>query len=520
MLIPLSIIHVNLRDRLRVEQGDIRSLAASIARIGQLQAIVIRPSSDGEVLPAGKEWIITAGARRFLAVSLLSATQTECKYGPPPGMIEATTREQMDDLLKLMIEFRENDDRLDFSWKEKASYVKKIHDLHIAKHGDRWTPGHTAAALDMGESTVYKYLEFASNPDLLLTEEVSEARSFQVAYKQFKIQQELKKRKTIVEFREQQEEERRQRVIAAYPAPHTAENGGEVVEAEPSEDELREGFARKICSLGDCREWIRQFPDGAFDWIHWDPPYGGEQGGGARPVHKLIDDTWSYASSLLLDMIPELYRVLKPNHWLALWVHPAYVGEVSRMLAGHVQEGDHCIYCMEPWNPGDLGHFCVGGDWSFWVNPYPNVWYKVDRMSDGHEITRFLTNAYETFLLAGKLKKEEDGSVRPNPGPLLIRSDRQNVFTFPMVPKGERRHVMHKPTALIEEIISCISVRGETGCDPSFGSGSSIEAALGSRRRVVGCELDEDIYSLGLGGVEDFIKKNGILPYDLPGDRV
>jgi DNA modification methylase len=117
------------------------------------------------------------------------------------------------------------------------------------------------------------------------------------------------------------------------------------------------------------------------------------------------------------------------------------------------------------------------------VNPYPNQWLKADRVADGHEITRFLTKRTEPFLLAGKQKKDT---------PILVRSDVGNVFTYNSVPPEARRHVNHKPSALLAEILSLISVPGGLGGDAGAGSGSIIEAAYNTNRKVIVAEMNED----------------------------
>jgi len=57
---------------------------------------------------------------------------------------------------------------------------------------------------------------------------------------------------------------------------------------------------------------------------------------------------------------------------------------------------------------------------------------------------------------------------------------------------------MQKPVALLKEIISVISVRGEAGGDCSVGSGTILEAAFLSGRQALGCEVNEDYWGLAV----------------------
>ena len=297
-----------------------------------------------------------------------------------------------------------------------------------------------------------------------------------------------------------------------------AEGGGASSPLPDKEQEVMEisGLSARIAQQGDCREWIKKWPDEAFDFIHWDPPYGGEQSGGAFTSFRKIDDSWAYAMSLISDMIPDMFRVLKPGHWLVIWCHPSNIQDITRLLAGHVLDPDtlplRCFNCRKAWPSEKLQHYCPASGHSFWVNPYPNHWYKVNRKADGHEIKRFLINAEEPFIFAAKMGGfTDDGEL---PDPILVRNDRQNVFTFSMPTKDERRHVMHKPKDLLAEILSCISIPGEFGADLSYGSGSILEAALESGRKIVGCELDKDNVTTTREVIEKVVEELGLQPWE------
>ena len=128
-------------------------------------------------------------------------------------------------------------------------------------------------------------------------------------------------------------------------------------------------------------------------------------------------------------------------------------------------------------------------------------------MSAGQEIRRFLINAQEHFLFAAPVKSKED--------PILPHTGRQNVFVQKMPTTDERRHSMHKPAGLLAKILEVVSIPGELGYDPSYGSGSIFEAALSSHRKVVGSEIDRKFRSRAIEAVEEAIKEFGIEPYNL-----
>lgn len=486
-----KLIHLPPDKRLRQEYGKVRELAVSLSKRGQLQPVVIRKPVDGEEIPEGKRFILLDGGRRFLAVALCYKSG-QIVRGVEEGKIKVVMDDEVDEkdrdpLFLLEKEFHANEDRKDFNWKEKADYVRRIHEGFKARDPE-WSPQDTAAALEMGETTTYQYLELTAHGELTQDERVANADSFRTAYKQLKIVKSIKDREKIVALREQQLEEKSKEKVTG--APHKEYPEGD----EPSADLVMSyhDFAQQLCKVGDCQEAIRDLPDESLDFVHWDPPYGGEQAGGAFSLYKGIDDQLHNAFDLLNNMVPEIWRVLRPYRWMALWYHPALYHAVVRAVQGSHDEERY----------------------RFWVNPYPNIWYKIDRRADGHEIRRFLVNAYETFLwcckvpVKGKRGKADEDVI-------LTKNKRQNVFVFKQVPKGDRRHIMHKPPELISEVVGCISVVGEIGCDFSYGSGSSIEAGFLSRRKLFGYEIDPEFQLTAAEAVEKAAESHGAIPYEL-----
>lgn len=500
VIVSAKEIHFDSELRLRQDYGDVKRMVVSFHKYGQLQDCLVREPNGNEPLPDGKNWVLVDGGRRLLAVELAARSDIEIK-DLEPGQIGIKVRGQEDKLYALELEFFANEDRKNFDWREKAEFVKRIHEGHMAG-GEEWSVLYTAALLEMGDKTVYKYLDFFDHPDAFKTEEVQQAETFNTAYKQFQIKKDFEKRKRLVKHRDETIEKRTQEVAIS--------SGGEVVQVEVSDRVAYvppSEFAQLICQLGDCREYISQVPTDTFDWIHWDPPYGGEQAGGAFGTFERIDDSWVYAKMLLTDMFPDVWRTLRGGHWFVLWYHPQYYNDIVTMLRGHERDWEthRCIHCDREWETENLLVTCRNEKWRFWVNPYPNTWYKVDRLSAGQEIRRFLINAQEHFLFAAAVKEKEK--------PILPSTNRQNVFVNNMPTSEERRHSMHKPAKLLGKILEVISIPGELGYDPSYGSGSIFEAALRLHRKIVGTELDKQIRSRAIEAVEEAIKEHGVEPY-------
>lgn len=451
--ISLTDIYLSSAARLRNDYGDIEKLAQSLIRRGQLQPIVVRAFNSEEFpsIPEDKyRYVLVDGGRRMFATALVYKLDKEIP-NIPRGEIMAIPSLTDDPIFALEQEFHANQDRKNFDWKERMQYIKRIHDYYTDLDSN-WGTNHTADLVQLGLRSVQAYLQLATNPEITSDPRIESCSSFRTAWKKFQIISEERKRKKRVAT-EVESPLKRVRHKAAKESINEIEG-----ESSSSDDIVSPTSATSFIHQGDCRDWIGQFEDEKFNWIHWDPPYGHEQSGKAL-VHDGFEDSQDYAHELISAMVPEIHRVLKPGHWLAIWYHPLEYQWLYDLLSST----------------------------GFWVNPYPNIWVK-DRKSDGHDIKRYLLNDHEEFLLACKTDKDHE--------PILPDTERSNVFKIKTLARSQRRHVTHKPPLLLAEILSILSYEGEIGLDPTVGSGSLLEAAFLTGRPAVGCELDE-AYWLG-----------------------
>ena len=497
--VRLEDIYFPTKLRLRNEYGPVEELAQSLVRRGQIQPIVLRPFDSEEfpeVIP--HLWTLVDGGRRMFATMIVYKNEKEIP-NVAPGEILAVPRDDIDPMFALELEYHANEDRQKFHWKEKIAYITRVH-AHYMDMDPAWDVKNTANLIQLGERATYAYLQMAGAPEILMHEKVQKQKSFRVAYKQFQIiKEEMTRKAKVIAGPTGRPISEVTREVQARRAKSAVERENET----PAEAEPRAiTGAKNLISLGDCREWIKQFNDEQFAWFHWDPPYGHRQGERAS-IHGSIQDDQDYAHELMEAMIPEIYRTLQAGHWLVIWHHPAEYQWLRDRLTGHERTVDEngrdvCRFCGKSWakRPAYCGA-CPPERGHFWVNPYPCIWHK-QRASDGHEIKRFLINDHEQFLLAAKVTGSK-------PDPILPNTDRSNVFTVPTLARADRRHVTHKPVKLLAEILDVVSYRGELGCDPSVGSGSIIEASLLSGRMGVGCELDEAYYFGAVEAVQDIL---------------
>ncbi len=76
----------------------------------------------------------------------------------------------------------------------------------------------------------------------------------------------------------------------------------------------------------------------------------------------------------------------------------------------------------------------------------------------------------------------------------------------PVLP-SERVHPAEKPVELLMNLLSRVSLPGQTMCDPFFGSGASIEAGLRSQLICCGCDNAVESYAAASGRVARLLNK-------------
>lgn len=246
-------------------ESSIDELAESLRTVGQINAIVV--SRDHRLL---------AGRRRLEAARRLGWTQ-----------IRVTFWEELTLLDQKIIEYDENVRRKQLTWQEAASAIKEIHDLKIAREGPRWSRSDTARALGLSVGKVSEDLDLAS---ALTNTRVARRPTRRGAINTVKREREL----TIV------------RELARRRA----------VNLGIGQDLRAESFTSGIIYNMDCREVLRETSECSVDLIIIDPPWGIDFDSASQWTGKWIasyDDSPSATRTLLSEVFPLLFRVLKPT---------------------------------------------------------------------------------------------------------------------------------------------------------------------------------------------------------------
>jgi DNA modification methylase len=442
--IPVDDIVVG--DRIREDLGDIDSLRNSIARVGQLNPIILHKDDNS----------LIAGFRRLTCVKSLGLKT-----------IQATYKEEQSELMQKVIEHDENIHK-EMTWSEIAQVRVQIHHLlqqehgkAVKGHGGGWSQADTAKYLGISEGALSEDMQLIESSKVYPA--IAEFTSKKQALKSVNKTREM--------------------AILTAIAKMDAEEGTYVSEKLPYT--LYEGDSVKIIK--------EKFDDDTIDLIIFDPPWGIDvdvvaSSRGPRGEKVFYNDSHETASNLAFDLIPELYRVLKPDSHMYM-----FVGYQHAMFYYH--------YLMNLWQVktdaekhADRKEYTIPFDpdrtWAFDVRIVPLIWVK-----EGGGFTDFdykFMPRSEFILFCSK-------------GLRQLNYPTSDVFERARPSTTSRIHPNQKPVDLYKDFIKLSTVPDALVLDPCCGSGSSVVAAVTSQRRGIGIEQDHEAYLRAQSWIRGFL---------------
>jgi site-specific DNA-methyltransferase (adenine-specific) len=302
---------------------------------GQLQPIRVQ-----EVDGNGK-FKLLAGERRLTAISELNEENVVIP-GLQPGQIEITFREPVPLHKQLLQEFAENNERKDFSYVEKAKFIRRFHETMQLEYGkDAWTQELTAHNLNLSAASISHYLrvEEAVRSDPA----IAKAGTLDAAVKRMKVQEKLQSRRDAV---------------------NKSDNSA-VTRAE------------LLLRRGDARELMPNIPDDSIDFVNFDPPWGDDVSFKSAENHESFDDSTEYSFDLMETLFPHIYRILKPDRFCAFW--------------------------FRAWASEEMAELAKSYGFNLQFTRTPCIWYKPDKITDQNRVPeKQLIEAYEMFYLLRK----------------------------------------------------------------------------------------------------------------------
>ncbi|MEY2408180.1 MAG: hypothetical protein QOF48_850 [Verrucomicrobiota bacterium] len=225
-------------------------------------------------------------------------------------------------------------------------------------------------------------------------------------------------------------------------------------------------------SLAILDELAAAHPDGIFDMIFADPPYFLSNGGitcHAGRMVKVDKGNWDKSRGPELnhefntEWLRRCQRVLKPDGtiWVTGTSHVIFsVGYAMQQLGFKILND---IAWEKP-------------------NPPPNL------------SCRYFTHSTETVLWAARSERSKHRFNYPLMRQIAGGKQMKSVWRIVSPRADEKRfgkHPTQKPIALVERCILASTREGDMVLDPFLGGGTTAVAALQTRRRCLGLELEE-----------------------------
>ena len=303
---PENIICKENLPRLREEMGDLKSLAESFSKFGQIAPIVVTPSTTKEADKPLKYYLI-AGERRLEACKILGI-DANC-----------VSKDSMDDVQMRELEIEENIKRKQFTPAEELKAIEELHNMKVKQHGKAsagadksgWGATETAKILGISAGAVNDKLKLA-------------------------------------------------KVMSAYPELGNLKNESDIRKAVKKIESVgrraqaihelkkRPSNQNKISGLltietGDANEFIRKQGNRIYNVVFTDPPYGIKidkvQSTSSSKVGQFtFSDEFSDAIMLYHNLAKESFRVTKDNGYAVIFFAPELYEIIKRsfMEAGWI----------------------------------------------------------------------------------------------------------------------------------------------------------------------------------------
>lgn len=462
MLLPLSNIFVApSRQRSSMEPKKLEELRIDLQERRArgvkplIQNVVVRKRRDDDAarlnngLPIKEEWVLVAGGRRTAAHLLLGWE-----------LIEADNIGDLPPVEQEIAELHENLYREDISWQDTVNARAKLHNLR-SNQDPTHTAEKSAVELKITKGNLSKDLALVTMMD---DPEVKAAPTKRAAMR-------VIERKANIATR----------VMAL---------------SDSSEDDLR----RKLFTA-DARDFIRTLQPQSIDLIFDDLPYGidykstSERGGNGIVLGKYDDDP-EKIKDFVIDLVPQLCRVLKPTGWMVLFYSVEGLPWLRELI--ETACATHGNYMDSERASGEA--YCVGhteGCRFLTTAPRPWIWYKPNARNISEWPDRYAKAVYENMLIVN------GGKAR------MVLQNLPDVLVHDAI-YDNRLHEMEKPRPLCIDVIRRLTIPGEIVADFTFGSGRHLAAAAELGRDFIGCDNNPANLPSALSLVAEYYRKEPV----------
>lgn len=383
-------IIVDRPNRQRKTLQGIEELADSISRLGLINPITV-----------DRDLNLIAGERRLSACKSLGWTHIVVQYF-----------DELDELARHLIELEENTRRVDLTWQETADAMATYHKLR-SELEPGWNADNTASALGTSATTVRR--------NLVLAQEIAKGNT----------------------------------LVTSAPNAVTATNivsRQKARQATAQIDRMMKVSTEVPIINADLFEYFKTYDGPAFNFIHFDPPYG---------INFHLSAGLNKANTERYSDSPEDYKRMIE---IGLPLIPKE--ESCHLMLWHSFQ-NYAYTCLTLRQQG----------WK--VFTYPLIWQKSDNSGIMPDPRREGRRNYEVCIMASLGDRQLVQSV-------------SNAYYGPMERDG---HPSAKPRAMLSHFFRMFVDESTIMLDPTCGSGNAVRIAKDLHAAsVLGLEIDNNFY--------------------------
>lgn len=454
-----KISDIIIKDRARVDAGDIKSLADNISQIGQISPILI--NSDN---------VLIDGFRRISAIKSLKRDTIEVR------VVNGISHDD-----HFLIELLSNRDRKEFLWHEEIDLKYKLHTYwqkHESNTSTKWGYRDTAKRLNCSLGGLSTDLAFAEALKVFpeLKEQTTKSRAREL-YKQLGDQAkaiqrmdsfteeekdrlaelqsgaiEIPKKSFISEEAKTKLEESRQKVAnleKSFDEDGEDNESGEFYNDDQEEKSSPYKNIQVIYICENYKTFLNKIPDNSVGLVELDPPYAigfNENYGKTSKIQSKAED-WDEKElyEFYFTYLPLIYQKMLDASWVLCWTGKEHFNEINKVAA-------------------EIG----------FITQQPGAWLKVGGSTN--QPKRNLISNWEMYLLFRK------GDAQFNTNSL------HSAIQVNTTSAGDKIHQWEKPIELYDHFLRALCKPGSIFLSPFAGSGNCLISAAKHMMTPIGCD--------------------------------
>jgi len=441
-----NISEIIIKDRARMDVGDISSLADSISMVGQLHPILIDSNN-----------VLIDGLHRIEALKKLGRETIEVR------VFDGITEDD-----HFLIELLSNMDRKEFLWHEEIDLKYKLHNYWLeaaAKENKSWGYRETAKRLKCSLGGLSTDLAFAEAlkvfPILKLQTTKGRAReAYKALGEQAKALQRMgsfsdteKERLAALQSGQMTAPKKNTVKKAVFDKTKQAKEKLEDIDEEEQEDEsendLIDSNIRVIYVAENYKTFLDKIPNNSVGMVELDPPYAIDFNDNYGKTNKIECKATDWDEKELYDFyfnyLPLVYEKMLDCSWCLVWTGKEHFIQINNIAK-------------------DIG-FSVQS---------PGSWVKTGGSTNKPK-TNMVSN-WEMFLLLRKGNAQFNTPSFPS------------AININTVSSAQRIHQWEKPIELYDHFVKALGKPGTIFMSLFAGSGNCLISAAKARMTPLGCD--------------------------------